>query len=156
MNVDITCMSFRLYLQYTASCVVSTSIICAMPETVITVILVVYRKYIRKSWWGFIRSNIALSKWGTMKESVGVSRGNLFSNSTVQSYGHTMHSYLTAALVTRRTTRSSHSPERLAGRQSTPLEQTTIVYVIKILGDLWLACMGPGGTSPTHAITNGA
>ena len=83
MNVDITCMSFRLYLQYTASCVVSTSIICAMPETVITVILVVYRKYIRKSWWGFIRSNIALSKWGTMKESVGVSRGNLFSNSTV-------------------------------------------------------------------------
>lgn len=33
---------------------VSASMVCPMPETVMTVILVIYKKYIKKRWWDFL------------------------------------------------------------------------------------------------------
>jgi hypothetical protein len=49
----------------------SVSMVCLMPEPVITVILLIYRRYIKKRWWGLFltRLGFARSKCGAGKES---------------------------------------------------------------------------------------
>lgn len=63
----------------------SASIVCPMTEPVITVILMIYRRYIKKRWWGLFLTKLGLARsgWGAGKEKPVCPRGNLFSNSTV-------------------------------------------------------------------------